>query len=154
VAYLRAAVPRLDEPVTTLGQELQLVSAYLDLMKMRMPDRLQFELQADDTALGLRCPPMTLLTLVENAVRHGIDPSEEGGSIEVAVRRLGDRCRVIVRDSGSGLQASNQGLGTGLATLRERLRLVFGESATLTVGSQAPRGVVATLEFPAREAAS
>ncbi|MGQ0385255.1 MAG: sensor histidine kinase [Gammaproteobacteria bacterium] len=154
VAYLRAAVPRLNEPATTLGQELQLVRAYLELMRMRMPDRLQFELKADDSALGLRCPPMTLLTLVENAVRHGIDPSEDGGRIEVIVRRLGDRCKVLVRDSGAGLRASNQGLGTGLLALRERMHLVFGESATLTVGAQEPRGVVATLEFPARETAS
>ncbi|MGQ0429423.1 MAG: sensor histidine kinase [Gammaproteobacteria bacterium] len=154
VAYLRAAVPRLNEPATTLGQELQLVRAYLDLMKMRMPDRLQFELKADESALALRCPPMTLLTLVENAVRHGIDPSEDGGRIEVIVRRLGDRCKVLVRDSGAGLQASNQGLGSGLAALRERMQLVFGESATLAVSAQEPRGVIATLDFPARETAS
>jgi hypothetical protein len=154
VAYLRAAVPRLNEPATTLGQELQLVRAYLDLMQMRMPDRLQFELKWDDTALGLRCPPMTLLTLVENAVRHGIDPSEDGGRIEVIVRRLGDRCKVLVRDSGAGLQSANQGLGTGLAALKERMELVFGETATLSVAAQEPRGVVATLEFPARETAT
>jgi LytS/YehU family sensor histidine kinase len=154
VAYLRAAVPRLHEPATTVGQELELVRAYLDLMKMRMPDRLQFELKADDAALGLRCPPMTLLTLAENAIRHGIDPSEEGGGIEVIVRRLGDRCRVLVRDSGAGLQSPTQGLGTGLAALRERLQLVFGEAATLAVAAQSPQGVVATLEFPAREAAA
>ena len=61
--------------------------AYLELMHMRMPDRLQFSLQADAEALELRCPPMTLLTLVENAVRHGIDPSEQGGRIEVSVQR-------------------------------------------------------------------
>jgi LytS/YehU family sensor histidine kinase len=152
VAYLRAAVPRLNEAATTIGQELQLVKAYLDLMKLRMPDRLEFELRADDPALALRCPPMTLLTLVENAVRHGIDPSEDGGRIEVIVRRLDDRCKVIVRDSGAGLASTSQGLGTGLAALRERLQLVFGESATLTVSEQAPRGVVAALDLPAREA--
>src|SRR5712671_4862799 len=72
IAYLRAAVPRLHEPATTLEQELQLVRAYLELMHLRMPDRLQFELQVDAAALAMRCPPTTLLTLVENAVRHGI----------------------------------------------------------------------------------
>ena len=85
IAYLRAAVPRLHEASTTLGQELDLVRAYLELMHMRMPDRLQFDLQADKAALGLRCPPTTLLTLVENAVRHRVDPSEKGGRIEVRV---------------------------------------------------------------------
>ncbi len=152
VAYLRAAVPQLNEAATSLGQELQLVRAYLDLMRLRMPDRLQFELEADDAALGLRCPPMTLLTLVENAVRHGIDPSEEGGRIEVAVRREGDRCRVAVRDDGAGLQPESRGLGTGLVALRERLQLVFGEAATLRISARQPRGVLAELEFPAREA--
>jgi LytS/YehU family sensor histidine kinase len=152
VAYLRAAVPRLNEAATSLGQELQLVRAYLDLMRLRMPDRLQFELAADDAALGLRCPPMTLLTLVENAVRHGIDPSEEGGRIEVEVRRVGDRCRIVVRDDGVGLQPESRGLGTGLAALRERLQLVFGEAARLRISARHPRGVLAELEFPAREA--
>jgi len=153
VAYLRAAVPRLNEPATTLGQELQLVQAYLELMHMRMPDRLQFELHADTAALGLRCPPMTLLTLVENAVRHGIDPSEEGGRIEIHVERDGERCRVRVSDTGVGLRVSGSGLGTGLATLRERLRLIFGDDARLELKVQRPRGVTAELDFPARQAA-
>ncbi len=154
VAYLRAAVPRLNEPATTLGQELQLVRAYLDLMRMRMPDRLRFQLSADDEALALRCPPMTLLTLVENAVRHGIDPSEEGGCIEVEIRRRGDRCRILVRDDGVGLAADSRGLGTGLAALRERLQLVFAGGAALRISARQPRGVLAELEIPALETAA
>src|SRR5262245_21353830 len=122
IAYLRAAVPRPNDPATTLGQELQLVQAYLELMQMRMPDRLQFAQHVDPTALALRCPPMTLLTLVENAVRHGIDPSEEGGRIEIHVERRGDRCLVRVSDTGAGLRQAGNGLGTGLSTLRERLQ--------------------------------
>ena len=153
VAYLRAAVPRLNEPVTTLGQEVELVRAYLELMRMRLPDRLAFELNVEDAARGLRCPPMTLLTLVENAVRHGIDPSEEGGSITVDVRIVEGRCWIRVADSGVGLQPSGRGLGTGLAALRERLALVFGDAAMLRVRAREPRGVVSELEFPAREAA-
>jgi LytS/YehU family sensor histidine kinase len=153
VAYLRAAVPRLDEPVTTLKQELELVTAYLELMHMRMPDRLQFALHFDDADLALRCPPLTLLTLVENAVRHGIDPGEEGGRIDVQVERHGDRCVVRVADTGVGLGASNGGLGTGLSTLRERLQLVFGDAAELRVHANAPRGVVAEIEIPAERAA-
>ena len=152
IAYLRAAVPRLHQPSTTLGQEVQLVRAYLELMHMRMPDRLQFALQVDDDALGLRCAPMTLLTLVENAVRHGIDPSEEGGRIDIVVKRTGDRCLVRVSDTGMGLPASSQGLGTGLSSLRERLELIFGGTAELRLSEQQPHGMVAEVEFPAREA--
>lgn len=151
-AYLRAAVPRLHETTSTLGQELELVKAYLELMHMRMPDRLQFALQVDDAALTLHCPPLTLLTLVENAVRHGIDPSEEGGRIDVRVKRHGDRCLVRVSDTGIGLRPVSDGLGTGLSTLRERLQLAFGATANLCVVAQARRGVCAELDLPARGA--
>jgi hypothetical protein len=153
IAYLRAAVPRLNEPATTLGQELQLVQAYLELMHLRMPDRLQFSVQVDEAAsLNQPCPPMTLLTLVENAVRHGIDPSEEGGRIDIQVRRRDDRCVVRVTDTGAGLQQSANGLGIGLSTLRERLQLAFGGDADLRVAPQPPRGVCAEVDLPARGA--
>ena len=154
IAYLRAAVPRLHETATTLGQELELVRAYLEVMHMRMPDRLQFTLQADDAARVLFCPPMTLLTLVENAVRHGIDPSEEGGRIEVRVRLQDGRCRAEVIDSGVGLGRIADGLGTGLTNLRERLQLAFGGDAKLKVVALEPHGVRAELDFPAKRSAA
>ena len=150
IAYLRAAVPRLQDPATTMGQELQLVRAYLELMHMRMPDRLQFEIHADEAAQALRCPPMTLLTLVENAVRHGIDPSEEGGRIDVRVRVQDGRCRAQVIDTGVGLRNSGEGLGTGLSTLRERLGLTFGGDARLRFITHEPHGLRAELDFPAQ----
>ena len=152
IDYLRAAVPRLHDPTTTLGQELQLVRSYLELMYLRMPDRLQFVVQADEAASALRCPPMTLLPLVENAVRHGIDPSEDGGRIEVSVNLRGDRCHLTVSDTGVGLQAAGDGLGTGLSTLRERLQLAFGGDAQLRISELVPHGVHAEIEFPAQSA--
>jgi hypothetical protein len=150
IAYLRAAVPRLQEPTTTIGEELELVRAYLEVMHTRMPDRLQFALEVDDGAAGYTCPPMTLLTLVENAVRHGIDPSEDGGRIDVEVRVRGGRCSVRVADTGVGLKSTTRGLGSGLAALRERLVLAFGGDAELRVEPRMPRGVSASLDFPAR----
>ena len=149
IDYLRAAVPLLHEPAATLGRELRLVEAYLELMHMRMPDRLRYTLHVDDSALELRCPPTTLLTLVENAVRHGIDPSEEGGVIDIHVERRGDRCMIRVSDTGVGLQQTNEGLRTGLSTLRERLQLMFGGDSQLRI-SQKERGVCAELEMPCR----
>ena len=151
IAYLRAAVPRLDAPATTLAQEVDLVRAYLELMHMRMPDRLQFALHIDDAALTLRCPPLTLLTLVENAVRHGIDPGEEGGRIDVDVERHDGRCIVRVCDTGVGLQPTGGGLGTGLSTLRERLALAFGGDARLQLVARRPRGACAEIDMPAQE---
>ncbi|MBS0584121.1 MAG: histidine kinase [Proteobacteria bacterium] len=152
IAYLRAAVPRLHEASTTLGQELDLVQAYLELMHMRMPDRLSYRLHVDDSARALACPPIALLTLVENAVRHGIDPAEQGGRIDVRIERRGERCLVRVSDTGVGLGTASAGLGTGLANLRERLRLIFGECANLAIAEQSPHGVCAQLDLPARAA--
>jgi sensor histidine kinase YesM len=159
IAYLRAAVPRLHDGGATVGQEIDLARAYLEVMHMRMPDRLHFMLHADDDTLRLSCPPMTLLTLVENAVRHGIDPSEEGGRIELRVQRHGARCRAQVIDTGVGLQTTTDaigtgGLGTGLSNLRERLQLAFDGAATLRLLPLQPHGVCAEIEFPAREVAA
>ena len=150
VAYLRAAVPRMESSSTTLEQELELVRAYLDLMQMRMPDRLQYALQVDPAAKSLVCPPMTLLTLVENAVRHGIDPSETGGRIDATVSVRDGRCLVCVTDTGIGLKSQNRGLGTGLSRLRERLQLTFGGNVELNLTETSPHGVRAELSFPAR----
>lgn len=146
--YLRAAVPRLDQRDATVDDEVVLVRAYLELMHMRMPDRLVFTLVVDPAAERVPCPPMTLLTLVENAVRHGIDPSEEGGRIDVLIERREGRCHVVVSDTGVGLQHSDAGTGTGLSSLRERLKLAFGPDARLQVTGVAG-GVRAELDFPA-----
>jgi hypothetical protein len=149
-AYLRAAVPLLHESAATIERELQLVRPYLELMQMRMPDRLEYAMNIDPSALKVRCPPTTLLTLVENAVRHGIDPSEEGGRIDIDIERRGERCVVRVTDTGAGLHQSANGLGTGLTTLRERLQLIFGDAAQLRLMSGAPRGVAVEVDMPAQ----
>jgi sensor histidine kinase YesM len=160
IAYLRAAVPRLDERDTTLGQQFELARAYLALMQMRMPDRLQFSLSADDAALALHCPTMMLQTLVENAVRHGIDPAEDGGRIDISAQRVDGHCHLRVVDTGVGLDGARlrstaagelaTGLGTGLSTLRERLRLAFGDRAQLRLLARQPRGLCAEIDFPAQ----
>jgi hypothetical protein len=148
-AYLRAAVPLLHESAATIERELELVRPYLELMQMRMPDRLQYAMNVDPSALKVRCPPTTLLTLVENAVRHGIDPSEEGGRIDVDIARRGERCVVRVTDTGAGLHQSANGLGSGLTTLRERLQLIFGDAAHLSLTPNGPRGAVVEIDMPA-----
>jgi two-component sensor histidine kinase len=148
IAYLRAAVPRLHEPTTTLGEELALVRAYLELMYMRMPDRLQYAIETDASLHAVRCPTLTLLTLVENAVKHGIDPAEDGGRIVIRIWRDAGRCRLRVEDSGAGLGASAHGLGTGLSTLRDRLALSFGAGAELQVAAHLPHGTRADIGFP------
>jgi hypothetical protein len=150
IQYLRAAVPLLHEPAATIERELQLVRPYLELMQMRMPDRLEYAMNIDPSILQVRCPPTTLLTLVENAVRHGIDPSEEGGRIDIDIAHNGDRCVIRVIDTGVGLHQSASGLGTGLTALRARLQLIFGDAAHLRLTSHDPHGVAVEIDMPAR----
>jgi signal transduction histidine kinase len=159
IHYLRAAVPRLDGGASRFADERALVQAYLEVMHLRMPDRLQFAIEVDDAALALLCPAAAVLTLVENAIRHGIDPAEDGGRIEVSVRRIGQRVQVRVVDTGIGLVATQEGHGvarrcggTGLTNLRERLALAFGGDATLALTPNHPRGTLATLDLPATPA--
>ena len=149
VTYLRAAVPRLDEAVTRLEQELDMARAYLVLMQMRMPDRLQFGFDIAPGCEQLQCPPMTIMSLVENAVRHGIDPGLQGGRIDVRISQAHGRCHIEVRDTGVGLQADSPGLGSGLASLRERLALMFGNDAALRISEPAPHGFCINIECPA-----
>jgi LytS/YehU family sensor histidine kinase len=113
IDYLRAAVPHLQQEGATLADEVKLVRAYLDLMHMRMPDRLSFSTVIEPALLGMRFPPMALLTLVENAIRHGIDPSLTGGAIEVGGRRIdAQTVQLWVADTGAvaeeGVQLSEQ----------------------------------------------
>jgi len=154
IAYLRAAVPRMHSQSTTLENEVDLVRSYLELMQMRMPDRLQYAIHLDPAAAALQCPPMTLLTLVENAVRHGIDPGEAGGRIDVDVWLRDGQCLIRVTDTGGGLKNTTHGLGTGLTNLRERLKLAFGTDARLTLIEVKPHGVCAEISIPVRERSS
>jgi len=109
-----------------------------------MPDRLSFTVDCEPALQGWPCPPMLLLTLVENAVRHGIDPSETGGSIEVSATRDGDVVRLAVRDDGVGMSESASP-GTGLVNLRERLAAFYGGQARLELTEQSPHGLLAEI---------
>ena len=151
IVYLRAAVPTLGAEHCTIAQEQLTVSAYLELMRMRMPDRLSYTISVAPDTLALHCPPMAMLTLVENAIKHGIDPSEAGGTVDVNVTLRGQRVRVRVADTGVGLPPHRVGgSGTGLANLRERLALAFHGQARMRMIAGKPRGIVAEIEFPAR----
>lgn len=152
INYLRAAGPHLADADATLGRELHLVEAYLALMRMRMPDRLEYTLSVAPELSGLRFPAMALLTLVENAVRHGIDPTTDGGRIDVGATRdhATGAVNVWVADTGAGMPES-AAPGAGLANVRARLRATFGETARLDLHEVAPHGVRAECHFTARE---
>jgi signal transduction histidine kinase len=150
IAYLRAAMPRLNDDDASLATEVGLVRAYLELMHMRMPDRMSFEVAVPQELLALRFPSMALLTLVENAIRHGVDPSEQGGRIEVGAARDAGRAavRIWVADTGVGM-SEKAAPGTGLTNLRARLKAFYGDSAQLELVEQAPHGLRAELVIPA-----
>ncbi|MEP7301265.1 MAG: histidine kinase [Caldimonas sp.] len=155
IAYLRAAMPRLQAGAATLGSEIALVRAYLELMQMRMPDRLAFSIDVPDDIGSVAFLPTSVLTLVENAVRHGIDPGERGGRIDVSARREADggAIRIVVADTGPGMSDSAQP-GTGLANLENRLRGVFGAAGRLELHDARPHGLSAEIVFPVDGAGS
>ena len=90
-----------------------------------------------------------LITLAENAIKHGIEPSPQGGRIDVAIGRVGDDVVLAVNDTGTGLGAAAPGSGIGLANIRERLRLIYGERAALELEENDPRGFRARITLPA-----
>ena len=147
IGYLRAAMPQLHQQSATLGDEEKLVRAYLELMLMRMPDRLALAITIDPALRALPFPKMALLTLVENAIRHGIDPGCDGGRIDVGAKREGGEVCLWVVDTGVGL-SQDAGTGIGLRNLRERLHAFFGPGAGVTLTEQAPHGVRADVRVP------
>ena len=152
ISYLRAAVPRLQEREPTLADELVLVRAYLELMQMRMPDRLNFEIDVAARLQAQRFPAMALLTLVENAVRHGLDPSEQGGTIHIGARATGEETRLWVTDNGVGLSEHAQP-GTGLNNLRARLSSFYRPAARLELQQSPEQGLLAEIVIPGPQAA-
>jgi signal transduction histidine kinase len=149
IAYLRVAVPRLQQGCATLGDEEELVAAYLDLMQMRMPDRLRYSVDVDPALRDVPFPPMALLTLVENAIRHGVDPAVEGGDVAVrAARADGGAVLVTVTDNGVGLQETARE-GTGLTNLRQRLAALYPQGAQLSLMDNVPRGLRAEIRIRA-----
>ncbi len=150
LSYLRAAVPQLRTASATLGQELALVDAYLSVLRMRMGQRLVYDIVASDELRAHPFPPALLITVVENAVTHGIEPQAEGGSIRIEALRAGERLVVSVIDTGCGLSANaaTAGNGVGLANVRERLAALFDGRGRFTLEDVAPHGVRATIEVP------
>jgi hypothetical protein len=147
IAYLRNALPKMRESISTVGQELELVRAYLNILQMRMGKRLSFEISVPESLLATPFPPLMLPSLVENAIKHGLEPQREGGSVIISAQAQDGRLRLTVSDTGRGF-GDTVGAGVGLANIRERLTALYGETARLTLESNSPSGVIATIEVP------
>lgn len=156
VDYLRAAIPRLrsDGHVqATLGAQLDIVRAYLGLMATRMP-RLQWQLQVGDDLLAAQFPPLMLISLAENAVKHGVERKIGPARVELVARvDEAGRLAVSVRDDGPGFQPDGGGSGIGLANIRERLAQLYPGEAELQLKARAEGGVEATITLPLETAA-
>jgi signal transduction histidine kinase len=147
IAYLRGAMLQLKQASASLADEERLVRSYLEIMAMRMPDRLRYSIDIDPALKDLRFPPMALLTLVENAVRHGIDPGMKDGEINIGARTVGANAVLIwVSDTGVGM-SETASMGLGLNNLKERLKAVFGADAALELSEQSPHGLRVDLRF-------
>jgi hypothetical protein len=149
--YFETALPRMREGNSTLAREASLIEAYLNLQKIRMADRLAFEIDVPESLREAAVPPMMLLTLVENAIKHGIAPLPEGGSVSVSARRNRANLELDVIDTGRGFQSAG-GAGTGLANTRARLASLFGRAASLALSPNAPRGIRARITLPQESA--
>jgi signal transduction histidine kinase len=147
--FLRAALASARKEKTTLADEFRLLRDYLEILAIRMGPRLGFRLELPEALAGARLPPMLLQPLVENAVKHGIEPKLEGGAIELIASAGAGVLTISVADTGVGLGgAATAGTRAGLAHVRERLGAVYGAAASLEIADNSPGGVVATLRLP------
>ena len=149
IAYLRAAMPDLRLTTTTLGQELDRAAAYLQIFQIRLGARFQFSVQASEDVRICLIPPLAVMSLVENAIKHGIEPQTGQVRIDILAYCEADILHIEVRDNGRGFQGEF-GSGVGLLNVQERLLALFGESAELRLLSQEAGGVKAELVLPAQ----
>lgn len=151
IDYLRTSVPDLRAAQVPLGREAAHARHYLDIMRFRMGERLDCEVAIPEALRETPIPPLLLMTLVENAIKHGLAPRVEGGRVDIAARREDGAIVIEVRDTGAGLPADADApsTGTGLANARARLQLAYGEGASLQLEPNPPSGTVARIRIPA-----
>lgn len=149
IQYLRRSLPNAEGEMSTLGAELERALAYLEILKVRMGDRLDVQTDVAEALRTTPMPAMMLQTLVENAIKHGLEPRTGGGTVWIRARRDDNTVAVTVADNGEGFNSKTSGTGIGLKNVRERLRLRYAGEANLAVVANFPAGVAATLTVPA-----
>ena len=154
IEYLRTSVPDMRAARVTLGREADHAHHYLEIMQMRMGGRLSFIVDVPEALRTIEVPPLTLLTLVENSVKHGIAPQVEGGEVLLRARENGVSIEVEVADTGAGIVAAGgrsseaPSTGVGLDNLRGRLQLAYGEAVPVELTPNPPRGTRVQLRLP------
>jgi signal transduction histidine kinase len=148
ISYLRHSLPRTEDSLSTIGEELERAQAYLDILKIRMGSRLRLQVEVPQQLRAVLFPSMMLQTLVENAIKHGLEPKPGGGTVWVLARAHDNSVSVTVADDGRGFSAEGGGTGIGLRNVRERLRLAYGSAAAFAIVANFPSGVAATITVP------
>jgi signal transduction histidine kinase len=149
IDYLRRVLPMLDRTEVSLGEEIQLIQAYLSVVKIRMAGRLTVFFHIPDDLCGARIPTLAIATLVENSIKHGLAPLAEGGTLSIAAALNNGLLTVSVVDTGAGLEpGTGGGSGIGLYNVRSRLSTLHGPRGSLQVQANSPRGVCATISLP------
>lgn len=151
IQYLRHSLPRTEDVASTLGDELVRATAYLDILKIRMGDRLTTHISIEPTLHTHAFPTMMLQTLVENAIKHGLEPKSGGGNIWILAKSSATHLSVTVADDGVGLGThltDIKGTNIGLNNVRERLQLAFGDKAAFDLVANFPTGAAATIRVP------
>ena len=149
IQYLRRSLPNAEDEMSTLGAELERALAYLEILRIRMGERLDVQVDIPEALRATPLPAMMLQTLVENAIKHGLEPRTGGGTVWIRARRDDDGIAVTVADNGDGFTGKTSGSGIGLKNVRERLRLRYNGEANLSVIANFPAGVAATITVPA-----
>jgi signal transduction histidine kinase len=137
IDLLRASLTASREEQATLGQEAELLRAYLEILQLRMGPRLAFEIDIPAALRGERLPPLTLQPLVENAIKHGVEPKLEGGRVTIGARATANHLEITVSDNGLGF-SPHADSGVGLTNLRERIFALHGESARMKIEDAEP----------------
>lgn len=148
ILYLRHSLPRTEDALSTIGAELERAEAYLDILKIRMGSRLNLQVEVAPDLRKVLFPTMMLQTLVENAIKHGLEPKPGGGTVWILARAHDNTVAVTVADDGRGFSAEGGGTGIGLRNVRERLRLAYGSGASFAIVANFPSGVAATISVP------
>lgn len=148
IEYLRSTLPQMRAAGSgTLGRQVQLSRAYLAIMQARMKERLDTSFDIPSDLEFAPFPPMMMQMLIENSIKHGLEPKIEGGRIDVSARHAGGILQVDVRDNGVGFNMHSND-GVGLANIRERLRLLYGNSAELVIEAPVDGGALASIRIP------
>jgi hypothetical protein len=148
IEYLRSTLPQMrGNGNASLGRQVELSRAYLSIMQARMKERLQVSFDVPDYLQHAPFPPMMLQILIENAIKHGLEPKIEGGRIEVRASLINGSMHVDVCDNGVGFNLHADD-GIGLSNVRERLRLLFDRRAELVIEAPAGGGTCASIRVP------